>query len=166
MSAEVKRPASSRRGGGPILSSARAGNFMRTRTGGFTLIELMITVAVVGILSAIAYPSYQDYVRRARRTDATRGLMEAASALERYFSQHQTYGEATLGATAASVYSATSPNRFYALSLSGQTATTYTLTATPQGAQAGDRCGNFTLDNLSVRGVTGALGAQECWQMN
>lgn len=66
---------------------------------GFTLIELMITVAVIGILAAIAYPSYQDYVKRGRRADAMGELQQAATAMERYFTVNGSYTGATAGGT-------------------------------------------------------------------
>ncbi|MDR2874459.1 MAG: type IV pilin protein [Methylobacillus sp.] len=97
--------------------------------------------------------------------------MEAASAMERYFSQNQTYATASLGSATTDVYPAASPDGYYTLSLV-KTATTYTLTATATGSQAGDECGNFTLNHLSVKGVsppsgaTISLSARECWKMN
>ena len=62
----------------------------RRTAGGFTLIELMVVVAVIGILSAIAYPSYAEYLRKSRRTDGRRALLEAAGAMEKYFSANLT----------------------------------------------------------------------------
>lgn len=125
------------------------------RQGGFTLIELMIVVAIVGILSAIAYPSYTEYVRRGHRAEARTGLLQAAQWLER-------------AATATGVYPTSLPQNLtqvsgnrYNISLSGSSAA-FTLTATPKGAQSGDKCGNYTLTNTGQRGVsTGTI--EECW---
>ncbi|MCL2308106.1 MAG: type IV pilin protein [Proteobacteria bacterium] len=92
--------------------------------------------------------------------------MEASAAMERYFSQNQTYAGATLGAGANAVYSATSPEGFYTLSFNvAPTATTYSLLATATGSQASDKCGNFTYNSASVRGVTGTLSIKDCWRM-
>ncbi|MDR1995502.1 type IV pilin protein [Azonexus sp.] len=137
---------------------------------GFTLIEMMVVIVIVGILASFAYPSYMESVRRARRTDATRALMEAAAAMERYFSQHQSYADATLGTGANDVYRNTSQDGFYTLSFGANpTAAAYSLVATPVAGttQASDQCGNFMLNNLSVRSVSGTgVTAQECWRMN
>jgi len=143
---------------------------MRAETRGFTLVEMMVVVAIIAILAGIAYPSYMDSVRRARRADASRALMEAAAAMERYFSQNHSYAGATLGAGATDVYPGASPERFYTVSFNATpTATAYTLVATPVAGttQASDKCGNFTLNQLSVRAVTGTgATAAECWRMN
>ncbi|MDR2220800.1 MAG: type IV pilin protein [Methylobacillus sp.] len=93
--------------------------------------------------------------------------MEASSAMERYFSQNQTYAVSTI----ASVYpAAASPEwKYYILSWgsAAPTATSYTLKATPIDSQVGDECGSFTLNHLSVRDVTGGtLSRQDCWKMN
>jgi type IV pilus assembly protein PilE len=133
---------------------------------GFTLVEVLVIVAIVAILAAIAYPSYFAFLQRTHRTDATRALMEAGAAMERYFSQRQTYVGATLGTGANVVYSDISPERFYNLSFAkASTATAYWLVATPVGSQASDKCGNFTYNSLSVRGVSGTLTVQTCWRM-
>ncbi|MDO5623461.1 MAG: type IV pilin protein [Pseudomonadota bacterium] len=132
----------------------------RSKQRGFTLIELMIVVAVVGILSAIAYPSYTEYVRRGHRAEARLGLLQGQQWLERASTATGIY-------PAASVFPAglqTVPNGRYtiAANVAGDGAT-YTLTATAIGAQSGDRCGNYTLTNAGVRSVSGSATVQECW---
>ncbi|MEZ5581864.1 MAG: type IV pilin protein [Candidatus Competibacteraceae bacterium] len=134
------------------------------QTKGFTLIELMIAVAIVAIIAAIAYPSYQEQARRTRRTDAQAALMQAAQALERYRSNNN--GVYT-GAAAGTDFPNASPEQYYALSFSaGPTANTYTLLATRQNEQVNDtRCGNFTLDQAGTKGVAGASAtADDCWR--
>ncbi len=132
---------------------------MRVR--GFTLIELMIVVAVVAILAAIAIPSYQNQVQKTRRADAQTGLLQAAQALERCFTRTNTYLNCDLPAYRDG---RTSPDGFYEISIvaAETTATTFELQAVPQGAQASDNCGTFTLDNLGRRGDQGA-DADRCW---
>ncbi|MCL1960479.1 MAG: type IV pilin protein [Desulfovibrionaceae bacterium] len=108
-------------------------------------------------------------MQRARRTDATRALTEVAAAMERYFSQNQTYATAGLGAASANVYPATSPEGYYNLAISSASATQYTLTATPKpgGPQVSDtQCGNFILNSASQRSVSGTLSAKDCWKLN
>jgi len=144
-----------------VPARSRAGLTARAR--GFTLIELMIVVAIVAILAVIAYPAYGDYIMRARRTDATRALTEAASAMERYFSQNQRYTSADL----AAIYADTSPDGYYALTLNVAGPNAYTITATRQGSQTHDTgCGNFTINQASQRTVSGSLTPKECWKLN
>ena len=81
--------------------------------------------------------------------------------MERYFTERSTYATATLGA--GGVYPATTQNGYYALSLANLTATTYTLQATPAGAQVGDHCGVMTYTEQGTKGVTGSLPVNECW---
>lgn len=132
---------------------------------GFTLIEMMIVVAVIGILSAIAYPSYTEYVRRGHRADARAGLLQAAQWLERASTATGLY-PTTLP---ANLTWATDTSKRYTISIGGPaTTSTFTLTATPKtpGPQAGDRCGNFTLTHTGLRGANGATSGAivtECW---
>ncbi|WP_298208134.1 type IV pilin protein [Acidovorax sp.] len=133
---------------------------------GFTLIEVMIVVAIVAILTAIALPNYSEYVRRGHRAEARAALLQASQWMERAATATGTYPlTAAFPATLTTIQSgrytiaATSPS---AGTASG---TTYTLTATPAGAQVGDRCGNYTLTHTGVRGAaSGALPLMtECW---
>ena len=135
---------------------------------GFTLIEVMIVVALIAFLAAVALPSYQGSVRKARRADARSALVTTAQLMERYSTEHagSGYSTATLGTGTGPTVVAkpASDNGYYQLSLANLSATTFTLRATPQGAQAADGCATFTLDERGVRGVSGgALGTSDCW---
>jgi len=123
---------------------------------GFTLIELMIVVAIIAILGAIAFPSYQDQVRKTRRASAKADLMELASYMERYFTENNTYVGATIAASgiANDNYAFTNP-------IPGLGATAYTLTVVPAGGQAADGCGTMTLTQTGVKAHTGAEAG--CW---
>ena len=126
---------------------------------GFTLIELMIVVVVVGILAAIAFPSYARYVEQARRADAKSALLDAAQRLERCYTQRNHYANCL-------TFPIDSPDGFYTVTVSPaitDTSPTFTLTATPQGVQDGSPCGAFTLTNNGARDVTGSLGRDRCW---
>lgn len=126
---------------------------MKTR--GFTLIELMIVIAVLGILASIALPAYNKQVEKTRRSDAIASLLGTAQRLERCFTRNNSY-------SAAGCPSGTfdSEEEFYAVRVAA-TATTYTLTATAQGAQSGDSCSPFTLDELGNRNA--ASTTDRCW---
>lgn len=134
---------------------------------GFTLIELMIVVAVVGILAAVAYPSYQESIARSRRADAKTVLMENAQFTERFFTQHNSYlgsgANPTLPVTESPKDGAT---KYYDISFSGTNADTqFTLQAVPKGAMASDPCGTFTLTQAGEKDVSGASRTKdECWR--
>lgn len=136
------------------------------RAAGFTLIELMIAVAVVGILAAIAYPSYQQFVRKSNRTDATRTMMQDAQALQRCYSQAYTY----TGCVTAPAGTVNSPNGYYSITIA-PAATTYTITATTlAGPQANDtRCKTFVIlstGQQTAQDSGGADSTQTCWGSN
>jgi type IV pilus assembly protein PilE len=117
---------------------------------GFTLIELMITVAVVGILSAIALPSYQQYTERARRADGRAALLRAAQWMERAASVRGQYPTAAQFAAAGL---GLSEGQNADITIANVTNTTFTLTSTPRITDT--RCGNLTLTQAGVRGENG-----------
>ena len=138
---------------------------------GFTLIELMIVVAVVGVLLALVLPGYAESVRKSHRADGMRNLMELASRQERFYAQNGTYTVEISASSGLNLGRTTSSEGYYALSVSVSAddcgtktiATCYKLIATPIGGQAKDtKCAALSIDNLGQRSATGSLGDQ-CW---
>jgi type IV pilus assembly protein PilE len=115
------------------------------RSRGFTLIELMMAVAIVGILAAIAIPAYRSYVLRGNRTDAIRALTYYQQALERCYSQNFTY----VGCAQIPALPVASGDGYYSINMTpAATATTYTLVATATGSQAADtQCATMQVTN-------------------
>lgn len=132
---------------------------------GFTLIEVMIVVAIVGILSAIALPSYQSYIQRGDRASARAAMLEAQQYMERFYATNDRYTT-----DVACVTSPTLPARFanvpenspkYSITIAS-TCNSYTLTATP--LQTVSMCGNLTLTNTGVKGNSGSGSVSDCWR--
>jgi type IV pilus assembly protein PilE len=136
---------------------------------GFSLIEIVVAVAIVAIIAAIAIPSYKDKVYKGRRADAKTALADLANRMESYYARNNTYATATIatGASATDVLSsATSAGGSYTLSIvpAGTTATTYRIQAVPAGLQAGDAlCGTLSITSGNVKAVTGTGTLSECW---
>ncbi len=130
---------------------------------GFTLIELMIAVAIVGILSAIAYPSYTSYVQRAARGEAKGELTELSQFMERTYTENGTYTPGGINPALPYIQSPKTGTAKYAMSISASGTNTYTLQAHPVGTMAGDPCGDLTLDNTGAKVASGGLGSIFCW---
>ena len=145
--------------------------FSMTKTRGFTLIELMIVVAILSILAGVALPVYQDYVRKVRRSDAAVLLTEAAQFMERFNTANRRYDEDTAGAGVAipadlAQSPKTGADAYYNITIQAVDQTGFTLVATPVGGQVGD--GIITITNTGARGWdknnNGAIEADEnCW---
>lgn len=146
---------------------------------GFTLIELMIVVAVIGILASVAYPSYVDQVRKGNRTEGKSALMRSSQTLERFFTARGRYPSAAEYATLFGLpaganlfsnpdapttgkyrltYAITTPNA------QNDGGLEYTLTATLVATGADPQCGNYTLTSRSVRNVSVAGNKETCWR--
>lgn len=123
---------------------------------GFTLIEVMIVVVIIGILASIAYPSYQEYVRRANRAEGQAFLQDLAARQERYFAQNNSYIVAVSDIAKLGGKTSSETGKY---NLSAVTNTnSYTLTATPTFTDT--KCGNLTLNALGTKGAN----ATDCWR--
>lgn len=147
---------------------------------GVTLIELLIVVALLGIMAAIAVPSYLDHVRRANRADAKSVLLETAQFLERNYTTNGCYhrndsacatarsaGTACTSATAGEIdlpfcQSPKTGTAMYNISFSALASQSFTLQAVPTGTMTGDACGTLTLTHTGIQGAGGTVA--DCWQ--
>lgn len=138
---------------------------------GFTLIEIMITVAIIGIIAAVALPSYRSYVDRARRADARTQLLQAAQFMQRFYAANDQYQYDRAGNESSAKMpdnlkrSPADGAQAYALTVEATTSA-YTLTMAPfsPGPMTADGCGSFTLTSTGVRGRTGTKPRDECWK--
>ncbi len=143
------------------------------RPGGFTLIDVLVTLAIIAILSAIAIPSYGNYVLRAARAEARATLLESSQFMERFYAVNNRYDQRLDGAAVTLPVALTQSPRSgtprYTISLVAAALTrgAYTLRAVPSGASATDQCGTLTLTSTGVRGsstMSTPAGVAECWR--
>jgi type IV pilus assembly protein PilE len=149
--------------------------FKPRRAGGFTLIELMVTLVVASILLAIAVPSYQAQVRKSRRTEARNAVMDLAAREERYFSVNNDYSASAMqlgyGTDDVQIKDRPIGGGYYTVTVTNTepkptatppTRASFTITATAVGAQAKDAtCLTFTVDDLGIQ--TSTPSTTECW---
>jgi type IV pilus assembly protein PilE len=138
---------------------------LNMRQSGFTLIEVMVVLAIVGILSAIALPSYRSYIERGDRASARAALLEAQQFMERFYATNDRFTTDVACATSPAL-----PARFanvpenapkYSLAVVSD-CNSYTLTASP--LQAVSMCTNLTLTNTGVKGISGTGSVADCWK--
>jgi type IV pilus assembly protein PilE len=144
---------------GGVMSAVPKNKVMNS--GGFTLVELMVVVAIIAILTLVAFPAYQDQMRKTRRSDAKVALTELANRQEKFFSDNQRYTGTIVGSPGLAYTLSLSPERYYTLSAQAPSNTRYMLTATaiatgPQGADT--RCLTMTLDQNGLK-----LPTSGCW---
>jgi type IV pilus assembly protein PilE len=116
---------------------------------GFTLIELMIVVMVIAILAAIAIPNYLEQTRKGRRAEAARAIGEYQLAMERWRAENPSYANCSGSGCGSGTYPSTPTSDYYTMTPGTATPTAYSITASPKGKQAGDRCADLSASNLS-----------------
>ena len=156
---------------------------LRVPQQGFTLIELMIVVAVIGVLAALAYPSYKEYIAKSRRAEAKAVLLSGQQWMERFYTENFRYDKNSAGTlvTESSQFPAwftVSPkpgdgSAVYDLAVTSGSRDAYSVKATRKGAMASDRCGDYELDQYgrkkltsydSTRFATHAAALAYCWK--
>jgi len=134
----------------------------RRSVAGFTLIELMIVVAIVAILASVAFASYDFAMIKGRRSAAAGCALEGAQFMERYYTTNLTYVGAAIPASDCQ----RELQGHYVVALAASAARSYSITATPQNHQAAkdSKCGTLSVDHTGARGITGTAGSSaECW---
>ncbi|PCH61792.1 MAG: pilus assembly protein PilE [SAR86 cluster bacterium] len=141
--------------------------YNRSDQKGFTLLEILIVVAIIGILMSIALPSYQESILRAGRAEAKTVLLQVAADQERFYSTNNSYSLNAQPLQNPAIATRDSISGLYGVTVAacgaGAIANCFVATATPQLSQTDDECTTLTLSDVGVRGSTGA-NVDECWQ--
>jgi type IV pilus assembly protein PilE len=147
---------------------------MSTKHAGFTLIEVMITVAIIGILAAVALPSYQEHIAKSRRAEARGQLVETSQYMQRYYSQNDRFDQNAAGTLVVLPAELSAVPRGVAAGAEtysiGFTATptisTFSIRAVPRadGPMASDGCGTLSLSSAGARSVSGTKPVADCWR--
>ena len=149
-----------------LVQTVQTKQTMRSKpTQGFTLIEILIVVAILGVLASIALPAYQNSVLRSGRAEAKGELLIVASDQERFFSSNNAYVVDATPLNTGDAITRTTETGLYTIAIAACGAgigTCFTATATPQGNQANDACTTLSIDSIGVRGATGDT-VDECW---
>ncbi len=143
----------------------------RHSTTGFSLIELLVVLVIMGMVAAMALPSYTQHVQRGHRAEAVAALLEAQHFMERYYSAHGRYnGPANAPGNAPDLplrlqSIPVGSNQRYQLKLETSTVNSYELKAQPVGTMANDACGALTLNQAGLKGLAGSdLSMADCWR--
>jgi type IV pilus assembly protein PilE len=134
-----------------------------SRSAGFTLIELMVTITIGTILLSIAIPSYTSSVRKSRRTEARTALLDLAAREERFFSTNSAYTTTAANLGYGGAFPAPVGSSYYQVNVALTATGGFQASAQPINAQTTDTCGTFQLDNTGLQTVTGATAAATCW---
>lgn len=133
---------------------------------GFSFIEILFVLIIIAILVAIAIPSYQDSITKAKRTDAKIALFDLANKLEYYYRQHHTYATATIAQQNINdvLSKKETAQGFYQLKIIAQTETTYLIQADPMlGKLKDDYCGALQLSEIGEKSISGKGDLAKCW---
>lgn len=133
----------------------------RHSSAGFTLIEMMIALAIIGILTAVALPSYRDYIARGKRAEAKAVLLEGAQFMERQYSAQSYYSAGAYPARLKVAPAGASTGVNYNLTVAA-TSGSFTITAAP--VDGDPKCGSLILGHTGARSVSGTLGVAQCWK--
>jgi len=128
---------------------------------GFTLVEVMIAVAIIGVIASLAYPSYLSYLRDSRRADAEGVLVEMAAWMERRYTVDGQYNQGGTPALPIQKSPRDGAATHYQISVSAIDEDSFTLTATAVGGQTEEECGNLTITQTGARGSDGP--GNDCW---